>query len=193
MQAPTPAGEVGLFIDLENIRYSFLNVYHIEPDVASFIEKARKHGRVSVALAYADFSEHPQWVRRALDVAGISARDIPVRRFVREELIPLEGEVEVAGKLDAVKARAIFEKSRALGLYAINIPTEYGGGGLSALDTCLAEEQFGHTTDILIRRAFGNVYEVLLLASPEQRARWLRQGLQTGDINSCDTFRSTTF
>ena len=27
----------------------------------------------------------------------------------------------------------------------------------------------------------------------EQRARWLRQGLQTGDINSCDTFRSSTF
>jgi uncharacterized LabA/DUF88 family protein len=77
-------GEVGLFIDLENIRYSFLNVYHIEPDVASFIEKARKHGRVSVAMAYADFSEHPQWVRRALDVAGIAARDIPVRRFVRD-------------------------------------------------------------------------------------------------------------
>jgi uncharacterized LabA/DUF88 family protein len=79
-----PTGEVGLFIDLENIRYSFLNVYHIEPDVASFIEKARKHGRVSVALAYADFNEHPQWVRRALDVAGIAARDIPVRRFVRD-------------------------------------------------------------------------------------------------------------
>ena len=27
----------------------------------------------------------------------------------------------------------------------------------------------------------------------EQRARWLRRGLETGDINSCDTFRSTTF
>ena len=26
----------------------------------------------------------------------------------------------------------------------------------------------------------------------EQRARWLRQGLQTGDVNSCDTFRSGT-
>ena len=47
----------------------------------------------------------------------------------------------------------------------MNIPAEYGGGGLSAVDTCLAEEQFGHTTDILIRRAFGNVYEVLLLAN----------------------------
>lgn len=27
----------------------------------------------------------------------------------------------------------------------------------------------------------------------EQRARWLRQGMSTGDFNSCDTFRSGTF
>ena len=27
----------------------------------------------------------------------------------------------------------------------------------------------------------------------EQRARWLRQGLTTGDINSCDTFKTSTF
>jgi predicted metalloprotease len=27
----------------------------------------------------------------------------------------------------------------------------------------------------------------------EQRARWLRQGLQSGDVNSCDTFRTTTY
>ncbi len=27
----------------------------------------------------------------------------------------------------------------------------------------------------------------------EQRARWLRRGLETGDINSCDTFNTTTF
>ena len=27
----------------------------------------------------------------------------------------------------------------------------------------------------------------------EQRARWLRQGLSSGDLNSCDTFRSPTF
>lgn len=77
-------GEVGLFIDLENIRYSYLNVYQIEPNVSAFIEKARKHGRVSVAMAYADFNEHPQWVRRGLDVAGITARDVPVRRFIRD-------------------------------------------------------------------------------------------------------------
>lgn len=95
------------------------------------------------------------------------------RRFVATELIPLEQEVEEKRALDVAKARAILEKSKALGLYAVNIPTEYGGGGLSTLETCLAEEQFGHTTDILIRRAFGNVYEVLLLATPLQRERWL--------------------
>jgi acyl-CoA dehydrogenase len=96
-----------------------------------------------------------------------------VRRFVADELIPLENEVEARGQLEPAKARAIFEKSKALGLYAVNMPAEFGGGGLSTLDTCLAEEQFGHTTDILIRRAFGNVYEVLLLANPMQRERWL--------------------
>jgi acyl-CoA dehydrogenase len=100
------------------------------------------------------------------------------RRFVRTEVMPLEKELEEKRQLDPAKARAIFEKSKALGLYAVNIPVEYGGGGLSAVDTCLAEEQFGHTTDILIRRAFGNVYEVLLLANALQRERWLEPAVR---------------
>jgi acyl-CoA dehydrogenase len=95
------------------------------------------------------------------------------RRFVRAELMPLEQEVETKGRLDPNKAKAIFEKSRALGLYAMNVPAEYGGAGLSAVDTCLVEEQFGHTSDILVRRAFGNVYEVLLEGTEEQKKRWL--------------------
>ncbi len=96
-----------------------------------------------------------------------------VRRFIANELKPLEDEVEEQGFLAPEKARQIFEKSRALGLYATNIPEEFGGGGLSAVDTMLLEEQFGHTTDILIRRAFGNVYEVLLKCHGEQIDRWL--------------------
>jgi acyl-CoA dehydrogenase len=95
------------------------------------------------------------------------------RRFVTTELLPLEAEVEEQGRLAPEVARAIFEKSRRLGLYATNIPEACGGGGLSAVDTCLVEEQFGHTTDILIRRAFGNVYEVLLACNEAQRERWL--------------------
>jgi acyl-CoA dehydrogenase len=96
-----------------------------------------------------------------------------VRRFVETELLPLEDAIEATGRLEPALARAIFEKSRALGFYAMNIPAEHGGGGLSAVDTMLAEEQFGHAKDILIRRAFGNVYESLLEGTPAQRKRWL--------------------
>jgi len=101
-----------------------------------------------------------------------------VRRFIDEELRPLEDEVEQQGFLDPDKARAIHEKSRALGLYATNMPVQFGGGGLGAVDTMLLEEQFGHTTDILIRRAFGNVYEVLLAARGEQVGRWLEPAVR---------------
>ena len=95
------------------------------------------------------------------------------RRFVAAELAPLEQQVEDTGALDPALAQRIFERSKATGLFAVNMPTELGGGGLSAVDTCLVEEQFGHTTDILIRRALGNVYDVLLLANAMQRYRWL--------------------
>ncbi|MBU6257966.1 MAG: acyl-CoA dehydrogenase family protein [Burkholderiales bacterium] len=97
-----------------------------------------------------------------------------VRRFIRSELAPLEARIEAEGRLAPELARAIHEKSKSLGLYALNIPEEHGGGGLSAVDTMLVEEQFGHTTDILIRRAFGNVYEALLACRGEQVERWLR-------------------
>jgi acyl-CoA dehydrogenase len=97
-----------------------------------------------------------------------------VRRFVSTELRPLEDGIERTGALDPAIAGEIFEKSKALGLYAMNIPEKFGGGGLSAVDTMLVEEQFGHTTDILIRRAFGNVYEVLLQCDNLQKERWLR-------------------
>ncbi len=96
-----------------------------------------------------------------------------VERFVRDELLPLEVSVEETGVLRPEIARDIFEKSRALGLYAVNIPEEFGGGGLSAVQTCLVEEKFGWASDILVRRAFGNVYEALLRCEGEQIERWL--------------------
>ncbi len=96
-----------------------------------------------------------------------------IRQFVYDELIPLEDDIEATGELAADRARAIFEKSRDLGFYAMNIPEEFGGGGLSAVETMLVEEQFGHCKDILIRRAFGNVYEVLLEGDSAQKERWL--------------------
>ena len=96
-----------------------------------------------------------------------------VRGFVRAELFPLEEEVEREGALAPERAAGIFARSRALGLYAMNMPAELDGGGLNAVQVCLVEEQFGHTKDILIRRAFGNAYEVLLTCRGAQRERWL--------------------
>ncbi len=101
-----------------------------------------------------------------------------VREFIQRELAPLEEKIATTGRLDPEKAKAIFAKSKALGFYAMNIPAEFGGGGLSAVDTCLVEEQFGHTSDILIRRAFGNVYEVLLRCNDAQKKRWLLPAVQ---------------
>ena len=101
-----------------------------------------------------------------------------VRRFIHEECRPLEDEVEASGELTDTQARALHDKARTLGLYAMNMPAECGGGGLSVVDRMLCEEQFGHTTDILIRRAFGNVYEPLLECRGEQVERWLLPAVQ---------------
>lgn len=96
-----------------------------------------------------------------------------IREFVHRELKPLEEDVEAGGYLADDVAKEIRQKSQELGLYAVNIPREFGGGGLSVLEWMMAEEQFGRTSDILIRRAFGNVYEILLEASEKQKQTYL--------------------
>jgi uncharacterized LabA/DUF88 family protein len=72
-------GEVALFIDFENVRYGLKNNFGREPDPQMLMGKARKYGPVSQAYAYADFTEHPDYFRRKLEVAGITPRDIPRR------------------------------------------------------------------------------------------------------------------
>ena len=101
-----------------------------------------------------------------------------VRRFIKEELKPLEDSLENDGQLPRDTALAIHNKAKSLGLYALNMPAELGGGGLSNLDRILCEEQFGHTTDYLIRRAFGNVYEPLLHCKGAQIERWLKPSVE---------------
>ena len=96
-----------------------------------------------------------------------------IRGFIESELRPLEEDIEKTGQLADDVASEIRAKSQELGLYAVNIPTKYGGGGLSVLDWMIAEEQFGRTSDILVRRAFGNVYEILLEGTDAQIETYL--------------------
>ena len=51
----------------------------------------------------------------------------PLRRFVRERLVPAEAEVV---ETDTVPA-AVLQEMRELGLFGLTIPTEYGGAGLA--------------------------------------------------------------
>jgi acyl-CoA dehydrogenase len=96
-----------------------------------------------------------------------------VRRFVNSEVQSLEAEVEELGEIPAEKLRALKAKAKSLGLYAMNMPAEVGGGGLSMVDICLVEEELGKTSDALIRRIFGQVYPMLMACRGEQRERYL--------------------
>jgi acyl-CoA dehydrogenase len=71
-----------------------------------------------------------------------------VRNFIKTELAPLEDEIEKTGVLLPELAAMVHKKAKTLGLYAMNIPEQFGGGGLSTIDQMLVEEQFGYTTDV---------------------------------------------
>ncbi|WP_349294992.1 acyl-CoA dehydrogenase family protein (plasmid) [Thioclava sp. 'Guangxiensis'] len=96
-----------------------------------------------------------------------------VRRFVETEVQPLEAEVEETARVPADKLAVIKAKAQELGLYAMNMPEDVGGGGLSCVDHCFVEEELGKTSDALIRRVFGQVYPMLLECKGEQREKYL--------------------
>ena len=66
-----------------------------------------------------------------------------VRSFVEQELYPHEDEVEKTNHIDTGLAESIKQKAINLGLYATNMPVEYGGGGLDTLTLCLLEKELG--------------------------------------------------
>ena len=66
-----------------------------------------------------------------------------VKNFVEQELYPHEDEVEKSNHIDGSLAESIKKKAIQLGLYATNMPEEYGGGGLDTLTLCLLEKELG--------------------------------------------------
>lgn len=105
-----------------------------------------------------------------------------VRRFIETDVRPLEDEVERTAKVPAEALAGLKAKAKSLGLFAMNMPAEVGGGGLSCIDHCLVEEEFGTTTDALIRRVFGQVYPMLMACKGEQVERYLLPTVSGGKI-----------
>ena len=69
-----------------------------------------------------------------------------VRRFVREEIIPLELDLDPdADSLKAEDRTRLVEKTKAMGLYGLDIPPEYGGPELDLVTrTLMAIEMSQH-------------------------------------------------
>jgi len=69
-----------------------------------------------------------------------------VRRFVREEILPLEMNLDPdADSLDATDRDRLVEKVKQMGLYGMDIPEEFGGPGIDMVTrTLLAIEMSQH-------------------------------------------------
>lgn len=105
-----------------------------------------------------------------------------LRKFIAQELAPHEAEVEELQYVRPELATELRGKARELGLFALGMPEEVGGGGLSAVDMCLCEEEFGFTKDALVRRAFGAIPMSLLNCVGDQRRKYLDRAV-SGEIN----------
>ncbi len=113
-----------------------------------------------------------------------------VRRFVDEEVIPVERRVLEGGFGAAGPEIArLRERVRAMGLLAPHMPRDWGGGGLALRDFALVGEVLGRS--VIGHYVFnvqapdaGNMELLLHHGSPEQKERWLRP-LVAGEIRSC--------
>ena len=84
---------------------------------------------------------------------GLSEEDRQIQARARgfaDELIPFEEEAERSGgELPADVIAGHAKRARELGLYATNMPKELGGGGRTALQQVLVQEQMGRVTNAL--------------------------------------------
>lgn len=105
-----------------------------------------------------------------------------LRRFIQQELKPHEAEVEEVQFVRPEVAKSLRKKAKEIGLFALGMPADVGGGGLSSVDMCLCEEEFGFTKDALVRRAFGAIPASLMNCTGAQREKYLLPAV-AGDIN----------
>src|SRR5690606_13252293 len=103
-----------------------------------------------------------------------------VRRFVTERLRPLEAKVAEDDKIPD----EIIAEMKALGLFGLSIPTEYGGLGLNMEEELLVCIEMGRTSPAY-RSAFGTNVGIgsqglVMFGTPEQKAKHL-PGIASGE------------
>jgi acyl-CoA dehydrogenase len=106
-----------------------------------------------------------------------------VRRFVEEELYPHEELVETTDEIPDALAAKIQTKAKALGLYAANMPSDLGGGGLDALGLALLERELGRA-NYALQMLVARPSNILRGCTGAQRERWLIPTIK-GERHDC--------
>ena len=95
------------------------------------------------------------------------------RSFVENELYPYESEIERTGHLDMDVIKDVQKKAMDAGLYAANIPEEFGGAGLDTLTWLLYEKELGRANYALHWTGVARPSNILCAGTPEQREKYL--------------------
>jgi alkylation response protein AidB-like acyl-CoA dehydrogenase len=114
-------------------------------------------------------------------------RDIQdrVRRFVDEDLIPWEQHAEEHGGHIPPEVKAEHQrKVHDLGVFAMNLPVELGGGGFTMLQQVLVSEQIGRVTNALGWVLHTPAAWAPAVMTDEQIERWLEPTIR-GERHEC--------
>lgn len=117
----------------------------------------------------------------ALDADTLNQLISTLERFVRDRLIPLEPQVAEEDRIPP----DVVEEMKALGLFGMTIPQEYGGLGLNTEEECLAVQVLGHTSPAF-RSVIGTNNGIgsqglVMDGTDEQKAHYLPK-MATGEI-----------
>jgi len=119
---------------------------------------------------------------------GLSEEDLQIQARARgfaAELIPFEEEAERSGgELPPDVAAAHAKRARELGLTATNMPKDLGGGGCTALQQVLVQEQMGRVTNALGWVATTPPSWLPAVATPDQIERYVRPAI-AGEREEC--------
>ncbi len=98
-------------------------------------------------------------------------------------MYPHEAEVDRRGEVDGELAVSIKAKAIVAGLYAANLPLEFGGGGLGGLDMALVERELGKASWAL-QALVARPSRILLACEGDQIDRYLKP-CATGERSEC--------
>jgi alkylation response protein AidB-like acyl-CoA dehydrogenase len=95
------------------------------------------------------------------------------KKFVEQELYPHEAEVERRGVLPPEIIKEVQAKAQAAGLYAANIPAEFGGAGLDTVSWLLYERELGRANYALHWTCVARPSNILCAGTSQQREKYL--------------------